>query len=153
MTQENAGADAVLGAAAGLAGGAMAGAVSALKAANSVMDRVSGGMAGGGTQQFHVEKDTVLKAGKVIYDQWKLLANEYQDKVELLRIRTVGGDKVTTDVVEAWNSRLVFHDDSYGNRISAYIEALKSLSDQLKTSAQQYGFTEEEITATFGPKA
>ena len=74
-------------------------------------------------------------------------------RVELLRIRTVGGDKVTTDVVEAWNDRLVFHDDSYGNRISAYIAALKSLSDQLRTSAQQYGFTEEEITATFGPKA
>ncbi|PWK90442.1 hypothetical protein C8D88_101458 [Lentzea atacamensis] len=150
MTQESAGADAVLGAAAGLAGGALAGAVATFKAASSIMDRISSGPS---TQKFHVEKDTVLKAGKIICDQWMLLEREYRDKVELLRIRTVGGDKVTTDVVEAWNDRLVFHDDSYGNRISAYITALKSLSDQLRTSAQQYGFTEEEITATFGPKA
>lgn len=150
MTQENAGADAVLGAAAGLAGGAIAGAVATFKAASSIMDRVS---AGPSTQKFHVDKDTVLKAGKIIYDQWDLLNTEYQDKVELLRIRTVGGDKVTTDVVEAWNDRLVFHGDSYGNRIKAYIDALKSLSDQLRDSAQQYGLTDEQITATFGPKA
>lgn len=150
MTQESAGADAVLGAAAGLAGGAIAGAVATFKAASSIMDRVS---AGPSTQQFHVRKDTVLQAGKIIHDQWMLLESEYADKVDLLRIRTVGGDKVTTDVVEAWNDRLVFHDDSYGNRIAAYIEALKSLSDQLQASARQYGFTEEEITATFGPKA
>ncbi|WP_143022892.1 hypothetical protein [Lentzea jiangxiensis] len=136
-----------------MAGGAVAGAVSALKAANSVMDRVSESFSsGGGTQKFHVEKDTVLKAGKIIYSQYKLLSDEYQDKVDLLRIRTAGGDKVTTDVVEAWNDRLVFHADSYGNRISAYIDALKNLSDQLEASARQYGFTEEEITATFGSK-
>ncbi|NKE63705.1 hypothetical protein FXN61_46130 [Lentzea sp. PSKA42] len=150
MTQENAGADAVLGAAAGLAGGAVAGAVATFKAASSLMDRISSGPS---TQQFHVDKDTVLKAGKVIHDQWMLLDKEYMDKADLLRIKTVGGDKVTTDVVEAWNDRLAFHEDSYSNRIAAYIEALKSLSDQLKASAQQYGFTDEEITATFRPKA
>jgi hypothetical protein len=128
----------------------MAGAVATLKVASSIMDRVS---AGPSTQKFHVKKETVLQAGKIIHDQAELLDREYQDKAELLRIRTVGGDKVTTDVVEAWNDRLVFHDDSYGNRIAAYISALKNLSDQLRTSAEQYGLTEEEITATFGPKA
>jgi hypothetical protein len=150
VTQENAGADAVLGAAAGLAGGAIAGAVATFKAASSIMDRIS---AGPSTQNFHVDKDTVLKAGKIIHDQWDLLDGQYQDKVELLRIRTMGGDQVTADVVEAWNDRLVINKDSYGNRIKAYVDALKSLSDQLRASAEQYGLTDEEITATFGPKA
>ncbi|WP_439662202.1 hypothetical protein ACSHWB_12515 [Lentzea sp. HUAS TT2] len=130
----------------------MAGAVSAFKAASSVMDRVAENFGGGGTQKFHVEKDTVLRAGRVVHDQMRMLEDQYLDKVELLRIRAVGGDKVTTDVVEAWNDRLVFNEDSYANRISAYIEALKSLSDQLKVSAQQYGFSEEEISSSFRPK-
>lgn len=152
MTQENAGADAVLGAAvAGAAGGVAGVAFSALKAAESVMDQVSQSFSGG-SQKFHVEKDTVLQAGKVVHEQWKLLEAEYMDKVELLRIRTKGDDKVTADVVEAWNDRLVISPDSYGNRIKAYVDALKSLSDQLKESAQQYGFSEEEITTTFRPK-
>lgn len=151
MTQENAGADAVLGAAAGAAGGVMAGAVSALKAANSVMDRVSEGLAGGGTQKFHVDKDTVLQAGKVVHDQWVLLTQAYERTAPKLRIVTMDG-KVTSDVVNAWNDRLLFHDDSYANRIHAYMKVLEGLSDQLKASAEQYGFTDEEIKATFRPK-
>ncbi|MDT7785765.1 MAG: hypothetical protein QOF58_4184 [Pseudonocardiales bacterium] len=150
MTQENAGADAVLGAAAGLAGGAVAGAVSTFKAATSIMDRISSGPS---TQQFHVDKDTVLKAGKVVYDQWLLLEKAYLDVVPKLRIN-FSGDDVSLDVVEAWNDRLVGErDDSYAVRIGQYKDALKHLSDQLKASAQQYGFTEDDIKATFGPKA
>ncbi|MCX2948253.1 hypothetical protein [Lentzea sp. NEAU-D7] len=152
MTQESVGAEAVLGAAAGVAGGAMAGAVSALKAANSVMDRVSESLAGGGTQKFHVEKDTVLQAGKVVHDQWMLLNAAYVKITPKLRIVASDG-QVTSDVVNAWNDRLLFHDDSYANRILAYMKVLESLSDQLKASAEQYGFSEEAIMTTFKPKA
>jgi archaellum component FlaF (FlaF/FlaG flagellin family) len=152
VAQENVGADAVLGAVAGVAGGAVAGAVSALRAANSVMDRVTMGLASGGTQKFHVDKDTVLQAGKVVHDQWQLLSNAYDDTINKLRIKTADG-VVTSDVVNAWNDRLVFHDDSYANRINDYMKVLQSLSDQLRESAQQYGFTDDEISASFGPKA
>ena len=148
MTQENAGADAVLGVAAGVAGGAIAGAVATFKAASSFMDRLSSGPS---TQQFHVDKDTVLKAGKVIHDQWLMLDEVYGDNADKLRIKS-SGDKITADVVEAWNDRLVFHEDSYANRIKLYLDSLKSLSDQLKASAQQYGYTDEEVMATFRPK-
>jgi hypothetical protein len=148
VTQENAGADAVLGAAAGLAGGAVAGAVATFKAASSIMDRISSGPS---TQQFHVQKDTVLQAGKIINDQMILLSQALEDTLPKLRIVTMDG-KVTSDVVTAWNDRLLFHEDSYANRIRAYIKALESLSGQLKASAEQYGFTEEEIKTTFRPK-
>jgi hypothetical protein len=149
VTQESAGADAVLGAAAGLAGGAIAGAVSAFKAASAVMDSLSSGPS---TQQFHVDKDTVMQAGKVVHDQWLLLSDAYDRTVTKLRIVSMDG-KVTSDVVNAWNDRLVFSDDSYAKRIQAYMKALESLSDQLKVSAQQYGFTEDEIQTTFRPKS
>lgn len=149
MTQENAGADAVLGAAAGLAGGVVAGAVATFKAASSLMDRLSSGPS---TQQFHVDKDTVLKAGKVIHDQWLALDQAYEHIVPKLRI-AFRGDDVTADVVEAWNDRLIGSPDSYANRIALYKDALKSLSDQLKASAEQYGLTEDDIKTTFRPKA
>jgi uncharacterized protein YukE len=152
VTQENAGADAVLGAAAGAAGGVAGVAFSALKAANSVMDRVSESFAGGGTQKFHVEKDTVLQAGKVVHDQWLILSDAYDRTANKLRILTTDG-KVTSDVVTAWNDRLVFSEDSYAKRILAYMKVLESLSDQLKASAQQYGFTEDEIQTSFRLKA
>jgi hypothetical protein len=149
VTQESAGADAALSAVAGMAGGAIGAAVGAFKAASSILDRMSSGPS---TQQFHVDKDTVLKAGKVIHDQWLLLSEVYDRVAPKLRIITMDG-KVTSDVVNAWNDRLVFHDDSYANRIQAYMKALEGLSDQLKVSAQQYGFTDEEIMTSFRPKA
>ncbi|MFD5824580.1 hypothetical protein [Lentzea sp. NPDC060358] len=145
MTQENAGADAVLGAAAGLAGGALAGAVGAFQAASAVMDKLS---AGPSTQQFHVEKDTVLKAGKVIHDQLLLLKDALGRTSAKLRIVSMDG-KVTSDVVNAWNDRLVFSEDSYVNRIQQYMKALEGLSDQLRESAKQYGYTDEEIMNSF----
>ncbi|MFJ8960434.1 hypothetical protein ACIRG5_13705 [Lentzea sp. NPDC102401] len=148
MTQENAGADAVLGAAAGAAGGVAGVAFSALKAASSVMDRVSESFAGGGTQKFHVEKDTVLQAGKVVHEQMMILNRAYRHIAPKLRIVTMDG-QVTSDVVTAWNDRLLFSDDSYGKRIEAYVKVLENLSEQLKASAEQYGFSEEEIQATF----
>ena len=152
MTQENAGADAVLGAAAGAAGGVAGVAFTALKAANSVMDRVSESFAGGGTQKFHVEKDTVLQAGKIVHEQMLILHEAYLRIAPKLRIVTMDG-KVTSDVVTAWNDRLLFSDDSYGKRIEAYVKVLESLSEQLKASAEQYGFSEDEIQTTFSLKA
>lgn len=149
MTQESAGADAALSAVAGMAGGAIGAAVGAFKAASSILDRMSSGPS---TQQFHVDKDTVLKAGKVIHDQWLLLDEMYARTVPKLRIVAADG-QVTSDVVSAWNDRLVFHDDSYANRIKLYKDTLKSLSDQLKASAEQYGLTDEDISTTFRPKA
>lgn len=149
MTQENAGAvDAALSAAA--LTGVLGGAASAMVAANSVMDRISAGL-GGGTQKFHVEKDTVLQAGKVVHEQWIHLTEQYEAIVPKLRITTKDGE-VTSDVVEAWNDRLLFHEDSYANRILAYIKVLEKLSDQLKASAVQYGLSEDAIKASFKPK-
>lgn len=152
MTQENAGADAVLGAAAGLAGGAVAGAVATFKAASSIMDKISSGPS---TQKFEVNKDNVLQASKVIMDQAERLRDELRVRVYDLRIPVDAhaADKVSSDIVEAWNDRLVDNRDSYAARVDGYIKSLNGLAKQLRASAEQYGFTEEEITTTFGPKA
>ena len=50
----------------------------------------------------------------------------------------------------AWNSRLVDADDSYAMRIEQYVTSLNNLVEQLRTSAKQYGFSDEEIAASLG---
>ncbi|ANZ37299.1 hypothetical protein BBK82_15765 [Lentzea guizhouensis] len=152
MTQENAGADAVLGAAATLAaGGAIGAAVGAFKVASAALDRMSSA----GPQQFEVNEKTVLDAGRLIQDQAKALNDALNMHMFGLRIPADAhaADRVSADIVEAWNDRLVDNPDSYANRVLDYIKNLNGLGEQLKAAAEQYKLSEEDITATFGPKA
>jgi hypothetical protein len=152
VTQENAGTDAVLGAAATMAGGAIGAAVGAFKAASSFLDGLS---AGPSTQKFEVNEKNVLDAGRLIQDQARALNDALNMHMFGLRIPADAhaADRVSADIVEAWNDRLIDNPDSYANRVLDYIKNLNNLGEQLKTAAQQYELSEEEITATFGPKA
>lgn len=149
MAQENVGADAVLGAVAGVAGGAIGAAVGLLHNATGFLDSLSGPS----TQKFEVNKDNILKAGALIQDS----ASALKDKLDLVTddLKISAGEdkdgKVGTDIAAAWNSRLVGGSDTYAGRVDAYAMALLRLSEQLREAAKQYGFTEEEITTTFGP--
>ncbi|MEU7478690.1 hypothetical protein AB0A63_22075 [Lentzea sp. NPDC042327] len=151
MTQENAGADAVLGAAAAM-GGAIGAAVGAFQVASAALDKMSAGPA---TQHFKVNEKNVLKAGALIHDQAKVLETKLglvQSDLKIPADAGTGG-RVGADIAKAWNSRLVGGSDTYAGRVEAYVKSLKALSDQLRDAATQYNISEEDITATFGPKA
>jgi len=152
VTQENVGADAVLGAAAAMAGGAIGGAVSALKVASAALDRMSAGAA---TQKFEVNEKNILKAGALIHDQAKVLETKLGLVQRDLKIPADvnSGGRVGADIAKAWNSRLVGGSDTYAGRVEAYVKSLQGLSEQLREAAKQYNISEEDITATFGPKA
>ncbi|NUT51245.1 MAG: hypothetical protein HOV94_28680 [Saccharothrix sp.] len=148
MEQENG----LLGAVAA-AGGAVGKAVGEMFMAEK---RLSDTMAAtaGGSRQFSVTKETVLQAGKIITDQADALARKWEKsrrdhKVEL----GDGADPVNAGVAAAWNSRLVEDEDSYANRIREYIKSLDDLAEQLRRTAEQYGFTEDEVTGAFGAKS
>ena len=150
MTQESAGADAALSAVAGVAGGAIGAAVSAFHSASAFLDGLTSGPS---SQNFHVNKDNVLKAGVIIQDQAAVLARALK-KAELhldVDVNSKDSGLVSSNIAGLWNSRLTMGEDSYVGRIRQYVESLSKLSDQLRESAKQYGFTEEEITTTFGP--
>jgi len=149
VTQESAGADAVLGAAAGLAGGAIGAAVGLLGKATAFLDSMSGPS----TQKFAVNKDNILKAGVIIADSAERLATKLDLVEDDLKIpaNAASDGQVGADIAGAWNSRLVGGSDTYAGRVNSYVEALRGLSGQLREAAKQYGFTEEEITTTFGP--
>ncbi|MFI6098573.1 hypothetical protein ACIA8G_23710 [Lentzea sp. NPDC051213] len=149
MTQESAGADAALSAVAGVAGGAIGAAVSAFHTASAFLDGLTSGPA---TQSFHVDKDNVLKAGTVIQDQADVLKRALisaQRKLEV-HVNADSAGVVSANIAALWNRRLTTDEDSYVGRIVQYVESLENLAIQLKESAKQYGFTDEEITTVFG---
>lgn len=113
-------------------------------------DGVAGEFSGVGGGQLTVDHDTVLQVGKVIHDQWQQLTDVTQPKLFALRIANIGDDHVSQAATKAWNDLLTNNDDSYASRIQQYIDGLKKLSDQLRAAAQQYGYTEEQITGAFG---
>jgi len=149
VTQESAGADAALSAVGGVAGGVIGAAVSAFHTASDFLD---GLMSGPSTQSFHVNKDNVLKAATIIQGQAKELRHALVSAQRTLRVHVDGSTagEVSANIATLWNRRLTTDDDSYVGRIEKYVESLDHLAAQLKESAKQYGFTEEEITTVFG---
>jgi len=151
VAQENSVGDAVLGAVASV-GGAVGAAVGALFRADAALDKTLGATQGAG-QRFEVNKDTVLASGKIINDQLAQLKLAYRDAYAKLRVNLEGADEVNEGIAIAWNSRLVDDPDSYSERIEMYITSLNNLVDQLRSSAEQYGFNDEEISASLGVRA
>ncbi|GAA0649219.1 hypothetical protein GCM10010174_85830 [Kutzneria viridogrisea] len=105
------------------------------------------GVSGG---KLTVNHDTVLQAGKVIQDQVDQLRNLVVPKVSRLQLGRFAEDFISLDVADEWNKLLDKNPDSYKNRILQYVDSLQKLADQLKTAAQQYGYTEDQIKAAFG---
>ncbi|RAS68336.1 hypothetical protein C8D87_102401 [Lentzea atacamensis] len=149
MTQESAGADAALSAVAGVAGGVIGAAVSAFHTASAFLDGLTSGPS---TQSFHVNKDNVLKAGAVIQDQAEVLGQALvaAQRNLLVHVDEKSAGEVSANIAALWNRRLTTDKDSYVGRIADYVTSLEKLAQQLKESAKQYGFTEEEITTVFG---
>ncbi|MCE6995681.1 hypothetical protein LZG04_12840 [Saccharothrix sp. S26] len=131
------------------AGGAVGKAVGEMFAAEKRLnDTMAAGPVSG--QKFEVTEETVLQAGKLIHDQADVLRNALFDAVADLAVRLDGADEVNADIAAAWNSRLVDGPDSYAARIEQYIASLTGLVEQLRGTARQYQFTEEEVTAALG---
>jgi hypothetical protein len=112
----------------------------------------SGAFAGVSGGHMTVDHDTVLQAGKIIHDQWQHLNDVTLAKLQNFQLGVLGEDLVSLAATDEWSKILVTNDDSYTKRIAQYVDGLQKLANQLKTAAQQYGFTEDEIKAAFGGK-
>lgn len=127
--------------------------MSNMNAIDSVINPFSGadasfGSAGGG--HLAVNHDNVLQAGKIIQQQVDHLNAIVRMKTNELRVGPFAEDFVSLDVADSWNKLLSTNPDSYANRINDYIDSLEKLAGQLKTAAQQYGYTEDQIKDSFG---
>lgn len=105
-----------------------------------------------GSGTFTVNRDNVLAAAKIIESQADALKDRFAGIRRDLRINPPGNDQVSERMSAAWNDLLLDDEDSYRNRITAYIAGLRRLAVQLGDTARAYGFSEEEIEAAFRSK-
>lgn len=93
-----------------------------------------------------VNKDNVLQAAKIIQgavDQARAaIYRDFQD----LAIMPPGQDPVSVQAAKAWTAKILTDPDSYQVRVNQYLASLDTLVNNLKTSALQYGYTEQQIT-------
>lgn len=140
--------NALLGAVA-TAGGAVGAAVGALFAAEGAMGKMLSG--GGATQGFEIDRGSVLASGQVIKGEIDKLQGKLTEVSGVLQLNAE--DDVNSAIAKAWNSRLVEGDESYAGRVRLYIASLHDLVEQLRTAAEKYGFTDQEVVAALGPKS
>jgi hypothetical protein len=60
-----------------------------------------------------------------------------------------GEDRISKDAAAVWNDRLVHAPDSHANRLVEYVQAVHDLGQRLEDAAKHYGYTEDEIAASF----
>jgi hypothetical protein len=66
-----------------------------------------------------------------------------------LRMTPMGGDPVSLDVARAVTDRIRDAEDSYFNICQQWVDNLYQTADALAEVARQYGYTDEEIAASF----
>lgn len=98
---------------------------------------------------FTVNQHNVLAAARIIESQADALTQIWKSARRDMNISPPGSDDVSTRIAPAWNDRLISDEDSYANRVGAYITGLKKLAVQLGDSAKAYGYTEDQIEAAF----
>jgi hypothetical protein len=101
---------------------------------------------------FTVDQHNILAAARIIEAQADALFKTWKNARRDMNVEPPGTDDVSMRIAPAWNDRLVSADDSYTNRVGAYITGLKKLAVQLGDTAKAYGFTEDQIEAAFRGK-
>lgn len=132
-----------LGALGSLLGGAVSEAVGLLGKLTGQGSPTSGG-------RFVVNHDNVLAAAKIIQSQVDSLKDALDAAQGQLTIDPPGDDDVSKPMADAWNAILVTNGDSYATRVREYIEGLDKLVEQLKGTAKDYGYNEDQIIAALG---
>ncbi|MDQ3402442.1 MAG: hypothetical protein M3548_03490 [Actinomycetota bacterium] len=117
-------------------------------AASKAADAITRGVPGAGGQ-FVVNHDNILAAANIIQIQVDTLEDLFLAKSFDLLVEAPGEDIVSVRIANEWNDRLVNADDSYAARVTEYVTSLRKLITQLRDSAANYGFSEDEIAAAF----
>lgn len=96
-----------------------------------------------------VNSDNVLQAAKIINDVLNSEGRNIQQNLARLSIAPPAQDVVSVQAAQQWNARLVTDPDSYANRVNEYLQSLQQVADNLKTTALNYGYTEQQIADAF----
>ncbi|HEY4019433.1 MAG TPA: hypothetical protein VGM75_12145 [Pseudonocardiaceae bacterium] len=96
-----------------------------------------------------VNQDNVLKAAQIINDVLNSEGRDIQQNLARLSIAPPAQDVVSVQAAQQWNARLVTDPDSYANRVNQYLQSLQQIADNLRATALNYGYTEQQIADAF----
>jgi hypothetical protein len=97
------------------------------------------------TQNITVDHDNVLRAAQIIQSVLEHEGQQIRSNLPLLRVIAPGADQISVQAAQAWNDRLTGNADSFTVRVEQYLLGLRTLVDNLITSAKQYGYSERQI--------
>ncbi len=96
-----------------------------------------------------VTPDDVLVKGEKLMAEVADLQRFLKEVRSDLRMDPCGGDPVSRDVAAAVTHRTLDGEDSYVAAFETWIQNLRDTAEGLKQAAREYGFTEEQIEASF----
>ncbi len=98
---------------------------------------------------FVVNRDAVLAKHAALLAEAADFRQFLDSIWDVLRMEPMGGDPVSIDVAQAVTDRIRDAEDSYFNVCQAWVNNLHQTAKALAETARQYGFTDEEIAASF----
>lgn len=104
---------------------------------------------GGPGQTITVTPDNVLQARRIIGQAAEDAKARLHHLQHDLRVSPAARDDISTAAAVAWNRHLLVDGDSHFQRLISYVSSVEQLGNQLEEAAKQYGFTDEEIAASF----
>ncbi|MGH3998768.1 MAG: hypothetical protein ACRDTJ_15085 [Pseudonocardiaceae bacterium] len=102
---------------------------------------------------FVVSRDEVLAKHAALLaeaDDFQVFLNHIWDQ---LLMTPMGGDPVSHDVARAVTDRIRDAEDSYFTVCQQWVDNLYQAAEALAETARQYGYTDEEIAASFNGSA
>ncbi|WP_246155031.1 hypothetical protein [Saccharopolyspora hirsuta] len=106
----------------------------------------------GGGQTITVNKDNVLEVRKVILAAAEDARIKLSSLAPNLIVRAPGDDEVSKTAAAVWTGNLVGNEDSHYARLMQYVSNVFDLGMQLEEAAKQYGYSDDEIAASFSPQ-
>ncbi|GAB2666485.1 hypothetical protein GCM10027271_27320 [Saccharopolyspora gloriosae] len=104
---------------------------------------------GGPGQTITVTPENVLAARRVIGEAAEDAKFKLQNLRTKLMVQASARDEISTTAAAVWNRNLLVGPESHFERLHSYVESVEELANQLEEAAKAYGFTDEEIEASF----
>ncbi|MFI0468117.1 hypothetical protein ACH347_28885 [Saccharopolyspora sp. 5N102] len=104
---------------------------------------------GGAGQTITVNKDNVLEVRKVILMAAEDAQFKLHSLVPSLLVSAPADDEISSTAAAVWTANLAGNPDSHFARLMQYVTNVLDLGQQLEEAAKQYGYTDDEIAASF----
>jgi hypothetical protein len=94
-----------------------------------------------------VSPDKIVAVADVIEEQATALERKISEHLDALSFTPPADDIVSQAAAEAWNAVISSGENSYRNRVLAYVHGLHNLAEQLRAAGRRYLADDEDNAA------